>query len=200
MLRVEGLGFHFGPATSWLFRDLSFALGEGQTLALLGPNGRGKTTLLKCLAGLLRPSAGSVQRPGAIGYVSQQFVSPFAYTVRDIVVMGRARHLGIFASPTRWDRRLADEALALLGISAFAERTVTALSGGERQLVLVARALASGAALMLLDEPTASLDFRNQAILLSTLRHLAAERRLGIVMTSHDPAQALEIADRALLL
>ena len=200
MLRAEGLGFRYDPSQPWLFRDLSFALPPGRTLALLGPNGRGKTTLLKCLADLLRPSTGLVHRAGAIGYVPQQFVTPFAYSVRDVVVMGRARHLGMFSGPTGRDRRLADEALATLGMSAFADRLITTLSGGERQMVLMARALASGAQIMLLDEPTAALDFRNQAILLSTLRWIASERGMSIVMTSHDPAQALEVADQALLL
>ena len=131
---------------------------------------------MKCLAGLLAPSAGEVHRAGAIGYVPQQFVTPFAYSVRDVVVMGRARHLGMFSSPTRRDRALADEALAQLGMSTFADRAITTLSGGERQMVLMARTLASGAQIMLLDEPASALDFRNQAILLSTLRRIASEQ------------------------
>ena len=112
MLRADGLGFRFDSSRPWLFRDVTFSLAPGRTLALLGPNGRGKTTLLKCLAGLLRPAAGEVHCGGAIGFVPQQFVTPFAYSVRDVVVMGRARHLGMFSSPTRHDRTLADEALA----------------------------------------------------------------------------------------
>jgi iron complex transport system ATP-binding protein len=200
MLAADGLGFRFGAAGPWLFRGLTFSLEPGRTLALLGPNGRGKTTLLKCLGGLLRPAEGRVRRDGSVGYVPQQFVSAFAYTVGDVVTMGRAGRLGIFQSPSREDRRIAAEALAMVGMSAFAGRTVTTLSGGERQMVVMARALASGAEVMLLDEPTAALDFRNQARLLAALRRVAAERRLTVVMTSHDPAQALEVADRALLL
>lgn len=200
MLDVQGLGFRFGPAGPWLFRNLSFSLDPGQTLVLLGPNGRGKTTLLKCLADLLKPSTGRITRAGVTGYVPQQFATPFAYSVRDVVVMGRARHLGVFSAPSRRDREIADEALALLGLTRFAHRAITSLSGGERQMVLMARTLASGAQIMLLDEPTSALDFRNQAILLTTLRRIAIEQGLSVVMTSHDPAQALEIADRALLL
>ena len=188
------------PSSNWLFRDLSFVLPSGEILALLGPNGRGKTTLLKCLAELHAPSEGRVTRTGAIGYVPQQFVTPFDYSVRDIVLMGRARHIGVFSNPTSDDRAIADEALSMLGFPDFAERTFTTLSGGERQMVLMARALASGAEIMLLDEPTSALDFRNQAILLRTLKKIASERSLTVVITTQDPTEALEVADRALLL
>jgi len=200
MLRARDLGFRFHPTGKWLFRNLSFVLPRGEILALLGPNGRGKTTLLKCLAGLLEPTEGRANRTGTIGYVPQQFVTPFAYSVREIVLMGRARHIGVFSNPTALDRQVANDALAMLGLTDFAERTFTTLSGGERQMVLMARALASGAEIMLLDEPTSALDFRNQAILLLALKRIVSERDLTIVITSHDPTQALEVADRALLL
>ncbi len=99
MLRASDLGFRFHPTGKWLFREISFFLPRGEILALLGPNGRGKTTLLKCLAGLLELSEGRADRTGAIGYVPQQFVTPFAYSVREIVLMGRARHIGVFSNP-----------------------------------------------------------------------------------------------------
>jgi iron complex transport system ATP-binding protein len=200
VIQVEQLGFRFGAKRRWIFQELSFALGRGQALAVLGPNGQGKTTLLKCLAGLLRPSRGALHVAAEDSYLPQAFGTPLAYSVLDVVLMGRARHVGVFGSPTASDRRLADEALAELGLGAFAQRPVTTLSGGERQMVLIARALASGAQIMLLDEPTASLDFRNQALVLATLRRLAAERDLTVVFTSHDPAHAVQVADRALLM
>lgn len=200
MIEVRDLGFRFAPGMNWLFRDLSFSLSEGQTLALLGRNGRGKTTLLKCLANLLNPSAGEIKCGGMIGYVPQQFSTPFSYTVFDVVLMGRARHVGLFSNPTSHDRARTHEALELVGLTAFADRAIMTLSGGERQLALIARALASEADILLLDEPTSALDFRNQAIVLSMLRHLAAERRLIVIMTTHDPTHALEIADRAIFL
>lgn len=200
MIEARALGFRHSPASPWLFESLSFSLERGGTLVLLGRNGRGKTTLLKCLAGLLLPTAGGVRCEGAIGYVPQQFSPTFAYSVFDIVLMGRARHVGLFANPTAKDRAKAEEALDIVGLGAMAHRLVTTLSGGERQLVLIARALASEADILLLDEPAAALDFRNQAIVLAMLRRLSAERGLGIVMTTHEPTHALEIADRALLL
>jgi len=200
VIGVQDLGFRFGRGMPWVFQHLTFSLPEGQTLALLGPNGRGKTTLLKCLAGLLRPTEGVTRIDGSASYVPQHFSTPFAYTVRDIVLMGRARHMGVFAAPTPADRRLADEALDSLGLIPFAERPITMLSGGEQQMVLIARALASGAQSMLLDEPTASLDFRNQAIVLATLRRLTAARGMTVVLTSHHPAHAEQLADRVLLL
>lgn len=200
MIAVQALGFRFSPQAPWLFEDLSFALTPGETLALLGRNGRGKTTLLKCLARLISPTAGAVHCAGVLGYVPQQFATPFAYTVFDVVLMGRARHVGLFSNPTARDRARVHEALELVGIGALAARAVTTLSGGERQLALIARALASDVDLLLLDEPASALDFRNQAIVLSTLRRLAAERGLAILMTTHDPTHALEIADRAIFL
>lgn len=197
---ARSVGFRYGTGAPWLFENLSFSLRAGQTLALLGRNGRGKTTLLKCLAGLVGPTAGAVRCTGAIGYVPQQFASPFAYSVFDVVLMGRARHVGLFADPTAADRSHANEALQLVGLSHFARRSIATLSGGERQLVLIARAIASEAGILLLDEPASALDFRNQAIVLAMLRRLATERQLAIVMTTHEPTHALEIADRAVLL
>jgi iron complex transport system ATP-binding protein len=114
--------------------------------------------------------------------------------------MGRARHVGLFSNPTADDRARARDALGLVGLAAFSERPIGTLSGGERQLALIARALTSEADILLLDEPASALDFHNQAILLSTLRRLSSERSLTIVMTTHEPTHALEIADRAILL
>ena len=155
---------------------------------------------MKCVANLLTPNTGEIKCGGMIGYVPQQFSTPFSYSVFDVVLMGRARHLGMFSNPTSQDRARASEALNLVGLGEFADRAIMTLSGGERQLALIARAIASQADILLLDEPTSALDFRNQAIVLSMLRHLAAERGLTVIMTTHDPTHALEIADRAIFL
>lgn len=200
MISAQSVGFRYGADTAWLFRDLSFSLDQGQTLVLLGRNGRGKTTLLKCLAGLIAPTSGAIRSSGTVGYVPQHFASPFAYSVSDVVLMGRARHVGLFSNATAHDRQHAAEALELVGLQAFANRAIGTLSGGERQLVLIARALASEADILLLDEPASALDFRNQAVVLSMLRRLSLERGLTIIMTTHEPTHALEIADRAVLL
>ncbi|WP_421693889.1 ABC transporter ATP-binding protein [Aestuariivirga sp.] len=200
MIDVRDLGFRHSLAAPWLFSGLSFSLQQGKTLALLGRNGNGKTTLLKCLAGLLAPGAGSVRCSGAIGYVPQSFTPAFGYSVFDVVLMGRARHVGLFSKPTAIDRQQARGALDLIGLGSLSQRSVTTLSGGERQLVLIARALASEANILLLDEPASALDFHNQALMLSTLRRLTLQRGLTIVMTTHEPTHALEIADRVVLL
>lgn len=200
MIAVEALSFRHSPVSNVLFENLSFTLQKGQTLALLGRNGRGKTTLLKCMAGLLAPSSGVVRCAGAVGYVPQQFAAPFDYSVRDVVLMGRARHIGMFSSPSADDRQHAEDAIGMVGLDSLADRAIGSLSGGERQLALIARALASEADIVLLDEPAAALDFRNQALMLALLQRLSRERGLTIVMTTHEPTHALEIADRAVLL
>lgn len=200
MIAVRELGFRHGATGPWLFRNLGFRLERGRTLALLGRNGRGKTTLLKCLAGLLAPVEGNIARDGAAGYVPQAFATPFPYSVFDVVLMGRARHIGLFSTPTAEDRAQARAAIAAIGLDAFVGRRIDTLSGGERQLALIARALAAQAEILLLDEPASALDFRNQAKLLALLRMLSRERGLTILMTTHDPTHALEIADRAVLL
>lgn len=200
MIETHELGFRFAPDAPWLFRNLSFSLASGQTLVLLGRNGRGKTTLLKCLANLVKPTEGTIKCAGLIGYVPQQFSTPFSYSLYDVVLMGRARHIGLFSSPTSQDHAWTREALDLVGLSALSDRAIMTLSGGERQLGLMARALASQAEILLLDEPASALDFRNQAIVLSTLGRLSAERGLIIIMTTHEPTHALEIADRAVFL
>lgn len=200
MIDVRDLGFRHSPAAPWLFSGLSFSLQQGKTLVLLGRNGNGKTTLLKCLAGLIAPVAGNIRCAGTIGYVPQSFAPAFGYSVFDVVLMGRARHIGLFSNPTAIDRQKVREALDLIGLGSFSQRSITTLSGGERQLVLIARALASEANILLLDEPASALDFHNQALMLSTLRRLASLRGLTIIMTTHEPTHALEIADRAVFL
>jgi iron complex transport system ATP-binding protein len=200
MIEAHAVGFRYVANAPFLFEDLSFSLDRGQTVVLLGRNGRGKTTLLKCLAGLATPTAGTVRCAGAVGYVPQQFATPFSYSVRDVVLMGRARHVGLFSNPTSKDRSLAADAIDLVGLSAFAERAIGTLSGGERQLALIARALASEAEILLLDEPASALDFHNQALMLAMLKKLSRDNGLTIVMTTHEPTHALEIADRAVLL
>jgi iron complex transport system ATP-binding protein len=200
MIDAQNLGFRYASEGPYLFQDLSFRLEQGRTLVLLGRNGRGKTTLLRIVAGLAVPTIGVVRCEGAVGYVPQQFVPAFNYSVFDVVLMGRARHVGLFSQPSPRDKKLALDALDLVGMADFAGRAVATLSGGERQLVLIARALASEASILLLDEPASALDFHNQAIMLSMLRRLSRERRLTIVMTTHEPTHALEIADQVALL
>ena len=209
-LEARGLGYGYpGRAVG---RDLDLALGAGEVLCVLGPNGGGKTTLFRTLLGLLEAQAGEVRLEGhplgtlpraevarRMGYVPQGHAAQFAFTVRDVVLMGRTAHVGLFAAPGGADRAAAERAIAALGIDALAERMVTELSGGERQLVMIARALAQGARLLVLDEPTASLDFGNQVRVLREIQRLAAEG-YAVVFSTHDPGQAFLAASRVLLL
>lgn len=198
-LATEGLqyGYQAGKA---FFPPLNLRCRTGEITAILGANGRGKTTLLHTLLGQLTPLAGKVHRVGHIGFVPQIFTPPFSYSVLDMVLMGRAAHIRVFSLPAAHDIAAAHEALALLGIGDLAECDFNALSGGQRQLVLIARALASQCQTLILDEPTTALDVKNQAQVLQLLQYLARERGLSILLTTHDPSHALAIAQQALLL
>ncbi len=209
-LAVEDLAFGYGSRV--VGSGISFALEPGEVLCLLGPNGGGKTTLFKTLLGLLPAKAGRVTFEGAdlagwsraerartIAYVPQAHAAFFPFTVREIVLMGRASRLKPFASPGRRDREIADSALATLGIGHLGERIYTEISGGERQLVLIARALAGEPRLLVMDEPTASLDFGNQARVLERVRRLS-EAGIGVILSTHDPDHAFLCADRVALL
>jgi iron complex transport system ATP-binding protein len=193
-------------------RDIAFALTRGEVLCLLGPNGSGKTTLFKTLLGLIPAQSGEVHILGSslsalsrkelarsIAYVPQAHNAQFPYTVVDMVVMGRTAHLGLFASPGEGDRKAAFSALERLGISDLADAEYTRISGGQRQLALIARALAQDAPAIVMDEPTASLDFGNQVLVLKEISRLSHEG-LGIVLSTHDPDHAFSIADHVLLL
>lgn len=210
LFEVHALGI--GHGRNRVLSDVSFTLERGELLCLLGPNGGGKTTLFRTLLGLLPPHAGEIRmlrRPLSewsrrelarhIGYVPQAHAGLFAFTVLDIVLMGRAAQVGRFASPSTQDREIAMRSLETLGIDALAHRTYTRISGGERQLVLIARALAQEPTILLLDEPTASLDFGNQIRVLEHLGHLR-ERGIAILMSTHQPEHALRCADRTALI
>lgn len=198
MIRLHRAAFRYRE--NWIFRDVSLELSSGQTGAILGPNGRGKTTILKSIVGLLKPELGAVETSGRIGYVAQKIDITFSYRVLDIVVMGRAAHIGMFQTPGVGDYRVARHMLERLGVAEFADRDYTKLSGGEQQMVLIARALASECDILILDEPTSDLDFSNQRRILETLDRLSKEDGLTVLMTTHVPQHALELADSVLLL
>ncbi|TQV77827.1 ABC transporter ATP-binding protein [Denitrobaculum tricleocarpae] len=191
-------------------QDVSLHLEAGEVLCLLGPNGCGKTTLFKTVMGLLPPRGGriaiggrameSLARPELarlMAYVPQAHAPVFPYSVHDMVLMGRTAHRGLFAAPSKGDHEAALAALEQLEIADLATRDYTRLSGGQRQLVLIARALAQESPFILLDEPTASLDFGNQLMVLEQVRRLAADGK-GIVMSTHDPDHAFACGTRAL--
>ena len=211
-MKLAGRGLSIGYSDRLVGRDLDVALETGEVLALLGPNGSGKTTLLKTLLGLLAPKAGDVQLDGRtlnnyssrdrarlIAYVPQSHQATFAFTVETVVLMGRIAHGYLLSRPTAADRAVAARSLERFGIAHLRERPYTMISGGERQLALLARALAQEPQFIVLDEPTASLDFGNQGKVMREIRSLAASGH-GVLFTTHDPNHAMRAADRAYLL
>jgi len=191
---------------------VDFALSPGEVVCLLGPNGSGKTTLLRTLLGLLPPLGGEValdgkplgewragERAKKLAYVPQASESYFDFTLMETVEMGRTAHRGLFANAGARDRGQALHALERVGLAALAERPIHRVSGGERQLALIARALATEAAHLLMDEPAASLDFGNQALILEELARLRGSGA-AVLFSTHHPDHALRIADRAILI
>lgn len=194
-----------------VLRSVNLAASPGEVLALLGPNGAGKSTLLKALAGLV-PYEGSVhlggsdlsslspqQRAKRISYVPQRSLLRSALSVRDVVTLGRYAHVGGFGGLSKNDSEAIDHALETAHADTLRDRIFTQLSVGEQQRVLLARALASDAPILLLDEPTASLDVGEGMAVLALIRRLA-ERRHTIIVVLHDLADARSTTDRALLL
>lgn len=204
---------HFGYADRKILQDVSFSIKEGEVMTVLGPNGVGKTTLLKCMMGLLRWKEGKTTLDGKpldemkpadvwtrIAYVPQSKGTALSYTAREMVLMGRSARLGLFSQPTKEDYRRADEAMEQVGITHLAYKQCSCMSGGELQMVLIARALSANPEMLVLDEPESNLDFKNQLIVLETIQRLSKEQGIAAIVNTHYPAHALKIADKALLL
>ena len=197
---VKNISFSYDDEE--IFSDISFSIGRGEVLCILGPNGTGKTTLIKCLNGLHEIDSGDILINGEnikklsfkeiskhIGYIPQSHVPSFPFKVFDVVLMGRAPYLNLTDSPKDEDVKIADEALRTLGIENLKDKEYTNLSGGERQLVFLARVLCQKPDMLILDEPTSHLDFGNQIRLLEIIDNLA-KSGLSIIMSSHFPDHA----------
>lgn len=222
-IQVDGLFFRYRAATErarvWTLEQLSFRVAEGEILGIVGPNGSGKSSLLKVLAGLLQPNGGTILLGGQpIGQLSQQdiarlvavvpqeYVQAFPFTVAETVLMGRFPHrksrlwsMGL-GDDTEEDLVRAHQAMLETDVLSLADRLVSDLSGGERQRVIIARALAQQPTVLLLDEPTAFLDINHQIEICSLIARLRAERRLTVVLVSHDLNVASQHCDRVLML
>lgn len=191
---------------------ISIDVHPGDIVCILGPNGVGKTTLFKTMLGFLPPIKGAInlneksiamwsrkELACHLGYVPQAHIPPFPFSVTDVVLMGRTARLGPLSSPATVDLMESLKSLQILGISHLKDRIYTELSGGERQMVLIARALTQNPDLLLMDEPTANLDFGNEVRVLEQINALSSEG-LGIVMTSHSPDHAFLCSSRVILL
>jgi iron complex transport system ATP-binding protein len=211
-MTIEARALDFGYPGHVVGRGLNVVLQEREVLCVLGPNGSGKTTLFRTLLGLLPRLGGEALVDGedvarmprvkvarAVAYVPQASSSYFDFSLVEMVLMGRTAHLGTFAAPRERDRAISHAALARMGIGALADRPLGAVSGGERQLALIARALATEATHLLMDEPAANLDFGNQALILEEIARL---RKAGaaVLFSTHHPDHALRIADRVVMI
>jgi iron complex transport system ATP-binding protein len=210
-ISVNGLDFSYDRSAP-ILHNLSLEIPGATVTAVLGPNGSGKTTLLSVLVGMLIPQKGTVSIEGKcgkdysrharsrlIGLVPQEEYFPFGLTVLDYVLLGRAPYLGFFERPEESDRQVARDALEKTGLAALGDRLVPSLSSGERQLAMVARALAQKPQILLMDEPTSHLDLRNQLGVVRVIRALAAEG-VTVVITTHDPNTAAAVASYVVLL
>lgn len=202
LLDIKGISFAYDEKYP-ILNDVSLQVKKGELITILGPNGAGKSTLLNCIAGLLKPNKGDIYLEGEnitkltprdiakkIAYVPQIIASTYDYTVREYIVMGRAPHLNIFSQPDKNDYQLVDEAIEMMGIEKLAYQSFSRISGGERQMASVTRAIVQQAELILFDEPTSALDYGNQMKIMRVINKLS-EQGYSIIMTTHNPDQPI---------
>lgn len=208
---VRNIGYSYHGEKSVL-SDVSFRLKKGEVVALLGRNGAGKTTMFRLLLSIFRPENGSIlidgrrledigekEKSRIISYIPQISEPSFSYSVLESVMMGLAPHLSLFSKPGRKEEQKALEALSILHLEELRNRSISSLSGGERQLCMISRALVQDASFIVLDEPTSSLDYGNQILVLEMLNNLK-KRGIGVLYSSHNPELSMRYSDRILIL
>ncbi len=211
-IKVENLSFCYQKDKN-ILDNVSFAISKGEICCILGKNGSGKTTLIKCINRLLIPYSGEVFIDGrntkkmsnkdiakSMAFIPQEHRISFNYSVIDMVVMGRFPNLTMFSHPSDKDYEIALSSLTEIGIENLAFRNYNELSGGEKQLVLISRALAQQPEIFLLDEPTSHLDFKNQHFILQTITKIALKNNVSIIMAMHDPNLAIKFCNRFITL
>lgn len=193
-----------------LLKDINFTLTQGQVLCILGQNGIGKTTLLKCLTGIFKWNEGGTYVNGirqeatrfikGISYVPQAHGLSFPYTIEELVIMGRARYIGTFSTPKKEDKEIVYKYLKGLGIYDLKDKKCNELSGGQLQLAYIARALVSEPEILILDEPESHLDYKNQILIMQVIEDLVHSNNISCIINTHYPEHALKLADNILLL
>jgi iron complex transport system ATP-binding protein len=210
-LEVSRISLNYGG--SCILNSVDFKVKEGEFYIIIGPNGAGKTTILKSIAGLCLPTSGSIDITGRplsdysrrklarkIAFVQQEVTGGLSFTVRETVLMGRTPHLGLLGLEGREDHALAEEAMRFTDVTHLQERQLSKLSGGERQRVVIARAICQQSEIILLDEPTSSLDPAHQLKIMDLMERLRIEKGITVVMVSHDLNLAAMYGTRLLLL
>ena len=202
LLEVQHVRYSYKESRT-ILKDISFSIERGQLITLLGPNGAGKSTLLNCIAGLFKPDSGTIPLDGKelhklspkeiarkIAYVPQITSVTYDYSVRDYIAMGRAPHLDLFNQPGKKDYELVQEAIEMMGIEKLADQSISKISGGERQMASITRAIVQQAELILFDEPTSALDFGNQMKIMKVIDKLS-KQGFAIMFTTHNPDQPI---------
>lgn len=210
-IEVKNVSFSYDERP--VLRNVSFCANEGEMLCVLGPNGVGKSTLFNCILGLLKPKNGEILLEGSsvqsfsarelarkIAFVPQSHAPTFNYSVFDMVLMGTTAHVGGISSPGAQQMKLAEDAIERVGITHLKKRGYMQISGGERQLSLIARAIAQQASLVIMDEPTANLDYGNQLRILIRVKELVNSEKLTVIQSTHNPDHVFLFADRVLAL
>ncbi|MDO9566134.1 MAG: heme ABC transporter ATP-binding protein [Candidatus Desulfaltia sp.] len=208
---IKNLSYSYGNGP--VLKDISFSIQKGDFFIIIGPNGSGKTTLLKTISGIIKPQRAQLEILGqsirsytrkvlakTIAFVPQMVQVDFPFTVSELVLMGRSPYLGLLGLEREKDIKIAEHAMAFTGVEHLARRRLDQLSGGERQRVFIARAICQDSEIILLDEPTASLDLAHQVRVMDLMERLKKEKSVTVIMVSHDVNLAAMYGDRLLLI